>query len=485
MGSGAAALDSGALAPRQPRGWPLALGGFGALVAAGFGAMLPGHPVEAALVLVLVPLALAAPTASLGVILFVTVIVPFDTQNQFSIGGGAGSPGLLPVDLLLVLGLGRVAVLLLSRRLRLDAPLVVAGAVIAGLTLALAHGVAAGAAPSDAGTEARCLMFGTGTFVLAWPLLHNPVTRARLYGVLLAIGITLGLWGLAQVVLHVAYTSGGDVGVRPGIDQIAAAGGGQLQGGLYAFPVAVSMSFAALLSPPSRSSIVRALIAVAFALNCVCVLLTYERSIWIATAVGCVVAAVRSGRRAWPAATGWLALIAAGLLAYVVVSPGTRTAAVNRVESVFSLSGQSSSQAREVESAAVLRAIRRDPIAGQGFGATVTWGKRNVFATKTTNFTHEGYLWLAWKVGVPFALMLVGLLWFAALRRVRHRGEQSTAAFYGGAHAALLASLLVCVTFPEFNALGITAVLGLLTAACLADPDYRERIDTAGASTIV
>jgi O-Antigen ligase len=447
--------------------------------------MLPSHPVEVSLVLVLVPLALCAPTASLGVILLVTAIVPFDTQNQFSIGGGVGSPGLLPVDVLLLLGLSRAGVLLITRRLRPDAALVIAGAVLAGLALALGHGLAAGAAASDAGTEARCLAFGAGTFVLAWPLLQNQATRARLYGILLAIGIALGLWGLAQVVLHIGYTSGGDIGVRPGIDQIAAAGGGQLQGGIYAFPVAVSLSFAALLSPPSRSSLLRALIAAAFALNCVCVLLTYERSIWAAAAIGCLVAALRSGRRAWPAAAGWLALSVAGLLAYVAVSPAARATAVQRVESVFSLSGQSSSQARQVESDAVLRAIRSDPIAGQGFGAMITWGKRNQFATRTTNFSHNGYLWLAWKVGVPFALLLVTGLWFAALRRRRRTSDSGLRAFRAGSHAALFASLLVCVTFPEFNALGITAVLGLLTATCLMRDDYRDRIDTAGASTIV
>ncbi len=482
MGSGASALETPVTRRELPGARSLALAGSGMAIAAAFGLLLPSHPVEVVLALVLVPLALIAPTASLGVILFVTAIVPFDTQNRFSIGGGPGTPGLLAVDVLLLLGLCRLGFLLHNRRLRLDRPLVVAGALLAGLAIALGHGLAAGAAASDAGTEARCLVFGVGAFVLAWPLLQSEETRTRLYAALLAIGIALGIWGIAQVLLNVGYTTGGDIGVRPGIDQIAASGGGQLQGGLYAFPVAVSMSFAALLSPPSRSSLVRALVALAFTLNCVCVLLTYERSIWAAAAIGCLVAALRSGRRAWPAAGGWLALLVAGLLAYAAVSPGARATAVQRIESVFSLSGQSSSQAREVESQAVLRAIRSDPIAGQGFGSTITWGKRDQFATTTTNFSHDSYLWLAWKVGVPFALVLFGVLWFAALRPRPPTPDPGPPALRAGAHAGLLASLLVCVTFPELDALGITAILGLLTAVCLSG--YRGRMETAGASTI-
>jgi hypothetical protein len=437
------------------------------LLAVAFGATVAAHPVEAVLPLVLVPLALSCPTATLGAVLFVTVLVPFDVQNRYSVGGGAGVPGLLGVDVLLGLGILRIAFLVARGRLRLAPPMVVAGVFLLGGLAAAAHGLVAGAAASDAGTEARCLIFGCGSFLLAWPLLLRPETRARLYRTLLALGLVLGLWGIAQVVFHVAYTTGGDVGVRPGIDQIAAVGGGQLQGGLYAYPVAVAMSFAALLAGAAESVAVRTLCAGVFGVNCVSVLLTFERSIWGAAFIGCVAVACRAGRAALPATLRWLAVGAVVVVLYTALSPGAVGTEISRVQSIFSFSSQSSFQSRHAESDAVLQVIRQAPIAGAGFGATVTWGKRNVFATTTTNFTHEGYLWLAWKVGVPLALALVGCLLFAALRAARPSPDPALRALRMGSHAALLASLTVCVTFPEFDALGITAVLGVLTAACL------------------
>ena len=140
---------------------------------------------------------------------------------------------------------------------------------------------------------------------------------------------------------------------------------------------------------------------------------------------------------------------------------------MNRIRSVSTFQGQSSYQARQVEAEAVLNQIRHHPLIGSGYGATVTWGKRHVFATHTTNFAHEGYLWLAWKLGLPFALAVVGCLLYAALRRTKRSSDRAFRALRVGSHAGLLGSLAVCVTFPEFNALGITAVLGLIVAACL------------------
>jgi hypothetical protein len=43
-------------------------------------------------------------------------------------------------------------------------------------------------------------------------------------------------------------------------------------------------------------------------------------------------------------------------------------------------------------------------------------------------------------------------------------------ALRGGAQAALLLLLLASITFPAFEALGITAVMGLLVALSLASP---------------
>jgi hypothetical protein len=455
------------LSERAAHGRAIGLVALATLAAAAFGALLPNYPLEAVAVVCLVPLALAYPVISLGAILFLTVLVPFDLQNQLSIGGGGGVPGLLVADLLLIVGLCRVAVLAFLGRLQAPNSLWIAFALVGAIAAALVYGVASGASASDAGFEARSAAFGVGGFILALPLLENATDRRRLYWVLLALGIALGLWGIGQWIFDVHYGAGGDVGVRPGIDQIASAGGGQLQGGLYAFPVAAILSFALLLSRQGRSTNLFAPAALVFGLNCVCVLLTYERTMWGAALIGCLIVTVRYGRQSLYAAGSLLAIGVVGLVLLTVISPALPSAS-GRIASVASYQSDNSLQARKVESNAVIHAIRGHPLTGSGFGATITWGEKDVFQTTTTNFSHNGYLWLAWKVGLPLALLFVAAIVAVALRARRHRDDSDIDPLRIGSQAALFALLVVCVTFPAFNALGITAVMGVMAAACLA-----------------
>ena len=120
-------------------------------------------------------------------------------------------------------------------------------------TLQAVHGVRSGADAGTAGAELRVLL-GFGAAVIALPLLRDPATRARLFGGLVAVGLAIGLWGIAQWVVDIPFTSAQDAGVREGV-RFTAAGRGQIQGGLFAFPVAIVMGTAALLfarGPPAR-----------------------------------------------------------------------------------------------------------------------------------------------------------------------------------------------------------------------------------------
>ncbi len=452
--------------PRLPAA---ALGALAVLLAAAFGAVLPEHPVEAVALVVVVPLAVLAPTVALSALLFITVLVPYEVQNRLSLGGGVGRPGLLVVDVVVAVGLVRVAILVATRRMPLAWPVVAAAVLLAGFTLALARGIAAGAAPSDAGYEARPLILGTSAFILAWPLLHDRTERRRLGWALLGLGLALGLWGLAQWGLHLGYSAASaDVGVRPGINQDPSAGGGQLQGGLFAYPVAVTLSYAALLSRAVEPIWARALVAAVFGLGVICALVTYERTIWGATVIGCVVVAFALRRGERRGAVRWPALAAGLVLAFTALGAGSLTAATGRVESLMTLGSDNSVTSRVVESRAVLREIRRAPALGSGLGASVTWGERNVFATTTTTYVHEGYLWLAWKLGVPLAALVVALVALAAFRRTPRSQDLLWRVAQVGCRASLVALFVVCVTFPVFDALGITAVIGVLTAVCAA-----------------
>jgi O-antigen ligase len=437
------------------------------LAAVSFGAMLPRYPAQALALVVLVPLGLWAPAVSLATILFVTVLVPFDVQNELAVVGGRDVPGLLVIDVLLVLGLCRVTVLGLSGRLEPNGPVLLAAALGLLLAVALMGGVVRGAAVSEAGHEARRVVLGVGAVILAWPILEDEAARRRLYKALLALGLLLGAWGLAQWLLAIDYTSGADVGVRPGVDETSA-GRGQLQGGLYVYPVAVILSFAALLSTRSGWAPPRRLIATIFGLNLVCLLLTYERTFWAATVLGCLIVVLRSGRESWRSALKWAAIAAAGLfLILALLAPSELRTAAERLASVVQYRSDRALAYRQVEARAVLGAIRQDPLTGSGFGATITWGKKNTFGTITTPFVHNGYLWLAWKIGIPLTLLVVLAVGMVAARRAPPTDDPVLATLRVGSQAALAALLLINITFPAFNALGITAVMGLLIAVCL------------------
>jgi O-antigen ligase len=145
--------------------------------------------------------------------------------------------------------------------------------------------------------------------------------------------------------------------------------------------------------------------------------------------------------------------------------------AFERASSVGQLGSDSSLQYRVVESQIVADQIGARPLTGYGFGATITWGVKNTFSTQTTPFIHNGYLWLAWKIGIPAAAIFVLLLGRAVLRRFPGRRNGEWPALWRGSHASLIAVMLICVTFPVFNALGITAVMGLLAAVCYSASD--------------
>ncbi|SEH50241.1 O-antigen ligase [Mycolicibacterium rutilum] len=433
------------------------------LAALVFGAALPVAPWTVAAVSILVPLAFAAPVASLTVLLAVTVLVPFEVQDSFAVFGGRDRPGLLVVDVLMLLGLIRVAALLLRGRQLLDRRVLAGLAVAVIMTVALLWGCALGASVSEAGHEMRRVILGCGTFLLALPLVDDATARKRLERSMLGIALALALWGLAQWFLSVGYTTSGDVGIRPGVD-LTSSGHGQLQGGMYAYPVAVILAWAVVLSGRHRDMRVQALVTTILLLNGMCLVLTFERSLWGATAIGCVLVALLSGpagrRRSVPWAVGGLTL----MVVAAAVAPGQARTAVERLLSIRQVTTDTSVTARLVESRAVIDAIIQRPFAGSGFGATVTWGQRDTFATVTTPFAHNGYLWLAWKIGIPAALLVVALIAAAICRRVRD--DSDWAALRRGSQASLVAMLVICIVFPVFNVLGITAAMGFLAAVC-------------------
>jgi hypothetical protein len=282
----------------------------------------------------------------------------------------------------------------------------------------------------------------------------------------LILGIALGLWGIVQWIAGVSF--GGDVGVRSGVSYAPGASG-QLQGGLFGFPVAIVLATAALTSSAPRSTASKYALGGILALNGVSLLLTYERTFWLATAFGCLVVIIRSGRAQRLRALAWtVAIVVATVAVMAVAAPGTLTSARERITSVGQYGSDDSVRYRLVESQHVIAAVSRDPIAGSGLGASIYWGQPWEQVPPThRSYSHDGYLWAAWKLGVPAAALLFALLIVSAVSRPPPMGDAMALALRKGAQAAVIALLVVNVTFPVVNSLSITGMLGVLLAMCL------------------
>jgi O-antigen ligase len=423
-------------------------------------------------------LAFRAPVVHLAILILLTAVVPFTVQNAASGGGGAS---LFPSDLLLATGLLRSTVVLLQRplgRARLAAAGLTAVFLI-GVLVQLVHGQQLGADVSQAGGEARALL-GFGTVLIALPILDDAAGRARVAKALLVVGLLLGAWGIAQWTLNIAFGGTGDVGVREGINYTTA-GRGQVQGGLYGFPIAILLGFAFLVSGPRLRLSQRLGILTVVILNSVSLLLTYERTFWVATAVGIAAIIVRAEGLRRLKAAAWTVLTAAVALAVVsAVSPSVSNAARERLLSLGQYSNDDSLRYRIVESRHVVAQIDSRPVVGSGLAAQIFWGRPwEDVPERFYYYNHNGYLALAWKLGIPLAVLLLGLIAWSIAGRAPPVDDAVKRALTSGAQAGLLALAIVSVTFPSYTTLAITATTGLLMAISFTAKDgQRHRCST-------
>jgi hypothetical protein len=422
-------------------------------------------------------LAFIAPATHLLVLVAITVLVPYGVQNEFSFGGQSGSPGLIATDVLLGAGMLRSIVSVVW--MPLDRRRALAAAVMLCFLVVVAaqglHGIRLGQSKSVTGYETRVLL-GWGTFLLAVPLLADPRSRARLLKGLLVIGLAVGVWGLVQYFTNIGLTAGSDSGVRSGATVTnlgpAYTQSRSIQGGLFAFPLAFLMGIAVLVLAQVRSRAVRIALGAMVLVNAACLVLTYERTFWLATVVGLGLIVVKgdSAQRIKSVALVGM-LVVVSLAALATLSPGSIEAARVRLLSLGQGTSDNSVRARLAETRPMLHKIDDRPVQGWGLGDDIVWGMpwANVSA-KATPFAHNGYLWLAWKLGVPAALLLALLMAWSVIARGPPDLEKQERAVRHGAQAGMLVMLIVSVTFPSVRELSITSALGVLVALCLATP---------------
>ncbi|MGA2756925.1 MAG: O-antigen ligase family protein [Solirubrobacteraceae bacterium] len=437
----------------------------------------PSYAVAVAALAVVTLLAFMAPVTHLTILIALTTLVPYSVADAYHVGGGGnGSGGLQASDLFLLTGLLRAAFVLprlrLSRRQLVAVVLVVVACLF---TLYEAWvGLRAGNGLSEVGAEFRALAGGFAFVLIVMTALEDRGALPRVMRALVLLGLALGLTGIAQWTLGTSF--GGDFGVRSGVS-LTTNGVGQLQGGLFAFPIAVTLAVAALTSGALRGWRQWTAVSAVLVLNAVSLLLTFERTFWVAAVVAVLLVVVRSGRaRRARALLSILAGTIVGVSVLAAVSPTTLQTAEQRLLSIGQYQTDNSVRYRTVESGFVIAKIRAKPLLGWGLGDTIYWGQPwDQVPPSAQSYTHVGYLWLFWREGLLGAAVFLLLLLLSAVWPGKVRGGPLASAIKVGAQASVVALLIVNFTFPAFHqGSQITYVMGFLVAYC-ALPAIRGR----------
>ncbi|MFL5828988.1 MAG: O-antigen ligase family protein [Solirubrobacteraceae bacterium] len=445
-----------------------------AAVAACYGALVAAQPKVALLIVVGIVyvaavgwMAFFAPVAHLLCLLVLTTVLPYSLQHGFST-----HPGLLPSDVFLLTGLLRAGLVLsrspMDARQRWTLGLIFAFEVI--VLYAAVKGYRAGRSVSTVGAEARTLMGYTVAFI-CMATLRGDGAKQRLATAMLVLGLLIGLLGVAQWTLHLQLSDSQDFGLRPGVS-FTSGGVGQIQGGLFSFPLCVLISASVLASGSVRSRSARLWVIAALGLNLFALLVTFERTIWVATAVGLVLVIARSkGLRRMKAIIWTVVIATAAAAALSIASPATVQTAVQRFTSIGQFSTDDSLRQRAVESRHVIHAIRAAPFTGSGLAASVWFGRPwQQVPPRAYTYSHNGYLWLAWRLGVIGAALLFAVVLLAISWRGPPPGDHTLAALRAGSQISLLVLLIASLTFPPFSGFGSTCALGLLIGICAQTP---------------
>lgn len=447
-------------------GWLVVSAGAATAIAlGGLIAVKPLFAVGAIGFVTLLVLPFAAPVTHLMVLLAFTAIVPYSVQKGLSVG-----PGLGVADVLVGAGLLRALLVLGGQALerRQWVAWTAIGVFLAVVAVQTGRGLFAGEDAAQAAYEGRVLMSWC-TLLIAMPIVSDPAALRRLLKGGAVVGLLVGLWGLAQWMIDLPFGAAGDAGVRAGV-RLTTSGRGQVQGALFAFPVAALLAFAVLVSGQVRSMGGRLILGAVLLLNLLSLVLTFERTFYVALLIGIGFVLLRAGTITRLRALAWLLVFVVLTLPVLsTVAPGALTTARERVLSIGQYGSDNSVRFRVVETRHVVARIADQPVAGSGLGATIHWGRPyEQVKPQTTPFAHNALLWLAWKVGIPATLLLLALVLWAISTRAPPRAGGLFKAVRDGAQAALLVMLIVSVTFPSFAQRPITPVLGVLLAICLA-----------------
>jgi O-antigen ligase len=230
------------------------------------------------------------------------------------------------------------------------------------------------------------------------------------------------------------------------------------------------MALSALSSSQVRSTIVRIVLAAVGVLNVAALVLTFERSFFVAMVAGVILLIVKAPHRQRERLLVWSPIpFVAIVITLAVAAPTVLKAYEARLLSLGSYQTDSSVTYRVAESQLVSDQIAQHPVTGNAFGSFIMIGRPGTnVPIAPRRYAESGALWLAWKMGWPSAAVIWLLMILAAVWRSRRGDDPVYAAARLGAQASLAALAVVSISWNPFSQIAITPTMGVLIAICAA-----------------
>ncbi|MES2716504.1 MAG: O-antigen ligase family protein [Pseudomonadota bacterium] len=212
-------------------------------------------------------------------------------------------------------------------------------------------------------------------------------------------------------------------------------------------------------------------------------LVTFGRAVWFAALVGALVVAASMGWRAFARFLLVGSLLSAVLFATLwVVRPQTAEAVVDRATSIRrEVSVGSSFEWRVIETQHALKNIARNPLIGVGLGGFNHPSFHARMDENLRRYVHNGYLYLAVKLGLVSLVLLALLIWrcLVWLHQDRQAARAGPAQAYPERRAylgAFMAVVVAAFTQPQWMYGPGVAFVALMLAMVLASQQLERQV---------
>ncbi len=289
----------------------------------------------------------------------------------------------------------------------------------------------------------------TSVLFLFFPALDILKTDRGKKGVIAALFILSAGLALYNVTMYTstalaAEFSGGLIGKR--------------QPGSVHFFFSMVVLTSALLIHSVGSLRFRVLVVGVLALNGAALTATFTRGFWIGTMISIfVLFLLAEPRKKIAMMFGSAGVILVGAIVLLSFGGAVGEVVISSIFSRFLSSGEAfqdiSFTNRIAESVAIIDAILRSPLLGSGYGTSFRYFNLIYGTTSETWYSHNGYLFLIFKVGLVGATAFLGfyaIIMWRGLRLALFSPHGSSRAFVHAAWAVLISMLVVTVTSNVF-----------------------------------